>query len=125
MALKCELGDCQYNKNGICDKDIVTIGRSNQCVDFRRIEKPYEPEYMRIVKFTGYAIIPPYCNEADVALTIAASSGRYNGIIRHVQTEERVTDWEYCENDDHPLNKVDAPIEIHEKYFTEPNDNES
>lgn len=78
---------------------------------------------MRIVKFTGYAIIPPEYTEHEVAQAIEMSSGRYVGIIRHLQTEERVTDWEYCE-DKHPLNNCDAPIEIHEKYFTEPTDAE-
>ena len=117
MALQCARTDCQYNEYNLCTKDIVVINRSNRCTDFKQIEKPYVPEYMRIVKFSGYAIIPPGYSENDVASAIDISSGHYDGIIRHIHTEERITDWEYCENDDHPLNRIDAPIEIHEEYF--------
>lgn len=73
--------------------------------------------YHKIVKFTGYMVVPPGTDESEVVEAIEGSRGYCDGILKHLTTESRETDWEYCENDNHPLNRIDSPIEVCEKYF--------
>ena len=71
----------------------------------------------KIVKFTGYIIINGTEDEDEILDALEAVSGRVDGLIKHPTIDCRETDWAYCD-DNHPLNKMDAPVELCEKYFT-------
>ena len=70
----------------------------------------------KIVKFTGYMILTPDKDEDDVLEALERATSRVDGILKHPMMDCRDTDWEYCD-DNHPLNNIDAPIELCESYF--------
>lgn len=70
----------------------------------------------KIVKFTGYMIIDENRTENDVLDALEIAAYHVDGILKHPQIDSRDTDWEYGD-DNHPLNKIDAPVELCEKYF--------
>lgn len=70
----------------------------------------------KIVKFTGYFIVGADKTENDVLDALEAAAYHVDGILKHPAADIRDTDWEYGD-DNHPLNELDAPVELCEKYF--------
>ena len=72
----------------------------------------------QIFKFSGYCIdLGGDLTERDVVDALKRVGLILDVIVKHPMAESRdVEDWEYGD-DNHPLNSINSPVELCEKYF--------